>query len=40
LLFSQYKSSTLKCNLKYTSEKYRKNKLKVYFLMFSLKEVY
>jgi len=24
---------------KYTSEKYRKNKLKVYFLIFSLKEI-
>ncbi len=46
--FSKYNSSILKCNFKYISEKYIKpvsdkyikSKLKVYFLIFSLNEVY
>jgi len=37
--FCQYKYSLLKCNLKYIYEKYIKCRLKVYFLIFSLKIV-
>ncbi len=45
--FSMYKSSILKCHFKYISEKnikpisekYIKSRLKVYFPIFSLKEV-
>ncbi len=47
-LFPNYKSSILKCNFKYMSEKYInpisekyiKSRLKEYFPIFSLKEVY
>ncbi len=45
-LFSKYKSSILKCNFKYISEKYIKHisekyiksRLKVYFPLFSFKK--
>ncbi len=38
--FSKYKSSIVKCHFKYISEKYIQSRLKVYFPIFSLKEVY